>query len=410
LITVTVSQLNRYLKAVLEGDKKLSNLYVCGEISNFTRHRQSGHLYFSLKDKDSALRAVMFRQDAGDLRFQPENGMEVLAGGHVSVYERDGAYQLIVNDMQPRGAGAMAVQFAQTKERLEGEGLFAPAHKKPLPPYPRRVGVVTSADAAALQDIRRVLSRRYPLCALVVSPAQVQGAGSARALTDALNRLSRRGNCDVIIIGRGGGSAEDLWSFNDEGLARAIFACKAPVISAVGHETDYTICDFVSDVRASTPSVAAQLAAPDQEELLRRLSGLQSALRRHAADKLYTSIQRLDRLSGGAAPGAYENIVAKKQEKLDFFSHLIYNNKRIFIQERQNRLAELGALLNSVSPLRVMDRGYCAAFRDKEAVRTVRRLAQGDELRLRFCDGWADCTVDAVTIAIPKGIHRGLPR
>lgn len=253
MLTVTVSQLNRYVKAVLEEDKKLRDLYVRGEISNYTRHFRSGHLYFSLRDATGSIKAVMFKSHAGDLRFEPEDGMAVLVRASVGVYERDGVYQLYITDIQPEGAGAQAVAFEQINKKLTAEGLFAPEHKKPLPAYPRRVGVVTSETGAAIRDIENVLSRRYPLCTLVLSPAVVQGREAPASLIRALKALDRDGGCDVIILGRGGGSAEDLWCFNDEALARAVFAAHTPVISAVGHEVDFTICDFVSDLRAPTP-------------------------------------------------------------------------------------------------------------------------------------------------------------
>lgn len=391
MIQVTVSQLNRYLRAVLEEDPKLSDLYVQGEISNYTRHYQSGHLYFSLKDAGSSIRAVVYHKDAGDLRFEPENGMEVLARGHIGVYEKGGVYQLIVTDIQPKGAGAMAVAVSQIKRRLEGEGLFDSARKQPLPRYPGRVGVVTSSTGAAIQDIRRVLAHRYPLCGVVLAPARVQGEGAADSIRRALARLDSRGGCDVIIVGRGGGSAEDLWCFNDEGLARAVAACGTPVISAVGHETDYTICDFVADARASTPSVAAQMAVPDAEDLLNWLKGCRGELAQGSRDLILRRGLALRDCAAALRPaGALMTI---KQEKLDFLFHLMYNNKRIFIHTLESRLRQRAAVLDTLSPLRVMERGYCAVFRENQPVTAVGQLSVKEELRLRFRDGWAGCAV-----------------
>jgi len=299
MTVLTVSQLNRYVKAVIEEDKRLCDLYIKGEISNFTRHFKSGHCYFSMKDEGGLVKAVMFKSNAGDLRFEPENGMSVLVRAHLGVFERDGAYQLYVTDMQPEGAGAAAVAFEQLKQRLFSKGLFDDAHKKPLPAFPRRIGVVTSQTGAALQDIINVISRRYPVCELLTAHADVQGENAASALVSALKMLDER--CDVIIIGRGGGSAEDLRAFNDEALAYAVYEAKTPVVSAVGHEVDYTICDFVADLRAPTPSVAAELVTPSAQELKQRVSGYRDFFSRHAGNLIGSNSQRLQKLR--SSPG-----------------------------------------------------------------------------------------------------------
>ena len=261
---ISVSQLNYYIKSLLEADDKLRYVFVTGEISNLTDHYSSGHIYLSLKDDKAVIKAVMFSFSAKNLKFRPQNGMKIIARGRVSLYEPSGQYQLYIEDMQPDGIGSLTIAFEQLKKKLEAEGLFDPKHKKPLPQFPKVITIITSPTGAALQDIRNVLGRRWPYSQVQIIPVLVQGDGAASMLTRAVTEADACGDSDVIIIGRGGGSIEDLWAFNDESLARAIFACRVPVISAVGHETDFTICDFVADMRAPTPSAAAELATPDR--------------------------------------------------------------------------------------------------------------------------------------------------
>ena len=263
---LSVSQITGYLKSLLEGDPNLNPVFISGEISNFTDHYRSGHLYFSLKDEKAVLKAVMFSSSARRLRFRPSDGMKVLCRGRISLYEASGQYQLYVDDMQPDGLGTLNLAYEQLKTRLEKEGLFDAARKRPIPRYPRRVGVITSPTGAAVRDICQILGRRWPMAEIVFCPVLVQGEEAAPQLVEALARMNRVDGVDTIIIGRGGGSLEDLWAFNEESVARAVAASKIPVISAVGHETDFTICDFVADLRAPTPSAAAELAVPDQME------------------------------------------------------------------------------------------------------------------------------------------------
>lgn len=297
----TVSDLNNYIKNIFETNRTLSSVTVRGEISNFTNHR-SGHLYFSLKDEDGQIRAVMFRSKAQTLKFMPESGMKVLVHGSVTVYPRDGSYQLYVSSMQPDGIGALYLAYEQLKERLALEGLFDAEHKLALPAYPRRIGVITSPTGAAIRDIINVSGRRYPNADLYIYPALVQGAGAEDSLVSALDYLDKSRLCDVIIIGRGGGSIEDLWAFNSEALARRIYSATTPIISAVGHETDFTICDFVADMRAPTPSAAAEIAVPDKRDLLMRIDsynerlvkGLERKVER-ASEKLRHLEQRVDK-------------------------------------------------------------------------------------------------------------------
>jgi len=389
MTVLTVSQLNRYIKAVIEEDKKLSDLYIKGEISNFTRHFKSGHCYFSLKDEGGLIKAVMFKSNVDDLRFEPENGMSVLVRAHMGVFERDGAYQLYVTDMQPQGAGAAAVAFEQLKQRLLSKGLFDEAHKKPLPDFPRSIGVVTSRTGAALQDIINVISRRYPVCGLLTVHADVQGENAAPALISALKLLD--GRCDVIIIGRGGGSAEDLRAFNDEALAYAVYEAKTPVVSAVGHEVDYTICDFVADLRAPTPSVAAELVTPSAQALKQRVLGYREYFSRHAENLLESEAERLRELRNSPGLSSPRDSIMKAQQRLDFFSQSLYNNK--ILCRLQENLRTKAALLRSLNPAEVLSRGYSIIYHDGKAVSKAACLKPGDKLSVRFCDGYLNALV-----------------
>ena len=262
----SVNELNSYVKRILDNDENLKHIFVTGEISNYKAH-YSGHLYMTIKDESASVKAVMFAGNASRLRFRPENGMKVLIFGTVSLFPRDGSYQLYISDMQPDGMGALSVAFEQLKKKLAAEGLFSDSYKKPIPKFPTRIGVITSETGAAVQDIFNVLSRRFPSAEVVLRPTQVQGDGAAQDIAKAIYVFNEYNAADVLIVGRGGGSIEDLWAFNEEVVARAVFASEIPVISAVGHETDYTICDFVADLRAPTPSAAAELAVPDRLEL-----------------------------------------------------------------------------------------------------------------------------------------------
>ena len=403
MFTLTVSQLNRYIKAVLDEDEKLSDIYIRGEISNFVHHYRSGHFYFSLKDEKSGIRAVMFQSYASLLRFMPENGMSVLVRAGVSVYERDGTYQLYVTDMQPDGAGALAVAFEQLKNKLAAEGLFAEERKKPLPAMPGVVGVVTSQTGAVWQDITQVLARRWPMAKVLLAPAQVQGAGAAAQLVQALKSLDNR--CDVVIIGRGGGSAEDLQAFNSEELARAVAAMHTPVIAAVGHETDYSICDFAADMRAPTPSAAAELAVPEIGDMRRRLTMCRTQLRRGLLRRLQEQETELDRLASHPAFFSPQYLFVKKQEKLDFFAQSLYNNKQQLLYKKQQAFAERAALLDSLSPLRVLRRGYAAVFAGQSPVVSAGQVSPGTEVDIRLQDGSLRAQVGAVQIEQKEDAH-----
>ena len=395
----TVSEINEYVRMLLDGDPRLRRVWLRGEISNFTNHYKTGHFYFSIKDDQSTLRAVMFRGNNSRLTFLPENGMRVLVCGDVRAYPRDGQTQIVVSEMQPDGAGSLAVAFEQLRKKLEAEGLFDPARKKPLPKYPRRLGIVTSPTGAAIHDIIRITQRRYPLCELILFPALVQGSGAPASLCTGVEFFNSVDLVDAIIIGRGGGSMEDLWGFNDERLARTIAASRLPVISAVGHESDVTICDFVADLRAPTPSGAAELAVPDRAELATMLEGMETRIRRATA-------QRLTR--------AREMLSARGAHRLLTSPVALFDERRMHLCMREERLVRLGdatlarargdmarraAQLQALSPLSVLSRGY-AMVTDESGERvlsTASALTLGDTVHLRFADGQASADITSVS-------------
>ncbi|WP_288234007.1 exodeoxyribonuclease VII large subunit [uncultured Anaerotruncus sp.] len=382
---VSVSQLNRYVKSLLESDHVLSGLMVRGEISNFTRHYKSGHLYFTLKDDSAAVKAVMFRSYAARVPFSPENGMSVIVSGSVSLYERDGSYQFYVTDMQPDGIGALHLAYEQLKAKLAAEGLFDEARKRPLPPYPERIGIVTSEGAAALQDMLNILSRRYPAATVVLCPAQVQGAGAARTLIDGIRALNAAKACDLIIIGRGGGSIEDLWAFNDETLARAIAASGIPVISAVGHETDFTIADFAADLRAPTPSAAAELAVPNMADLQYYLADLGARCHGAVVRRIEGTELRLRQLRAGLTTP--EGILRACGLRLDALEREIRAGVLQKLDGARNRLQYLGALVEERSPMKILSRGYSLTSADGRTVLSAEQVKPGDLLTTRVADG-----------------------
>ncbi|MBR2715399.1 MAG: exodeoxyribonuclease VII large subunit [Ruminococcus sp.] len=385
---ITVSQLNYYLKSVIDNDQRLQFVLLEGEISNLTDHYSSGHIYLSLKDKKSVVRAVMFSYAAKNLKFKPENGMKVLVRGRVAVYEPSGQYQMYIEDMQPDGVGALSLQFEQLKEKLGKEGLFDTEHKKPIPKFPNVIGVVTSPTGAAVRDIFSILSRRYPSADIIMCPVLVQGENAAFQLSDAINRLSKEKIVDVIIIGRGGGSQEDLWAFNDENLARAIFNCDIPVISAVGHETDFTICDFVSDLRAPTPSAAAELAVPDKAELLMNLDAQKQYITTIIDKKIRdyeNSLNNSKRLINAYSP---EILIDNYNNKLDNLSKRMVSLSKNLIDNRLKALSETASKLSSLNPVNVLMRGY-SYVTDSEnmTVSSVNDVKNGDDIRITLNDG-----------------------
>lgn len=394
---LTISQINVFLKSLIEGDGRLTDIYAAGEISNFTDHYRSGHLYFSLKDEKSVLKAVMFSSAARRLRFKPGDGMRVIVRGRVSVYEPSGQYQFYVEEMQPDGLGALNLAFEQMKAKLEAEGLFRAEFKKPIPRFPMRIGVITSPTGAAVQDMRNILARRWPAAELIFCPVLVQGEGAPAQLTAAVREMNRRRCADVILIGRGGGSAEDLAAFNDEALARAVFASEIPVISAVGHETDFTICDFVADLRAPTPSAAAELAVPDRAEIALQAQGLVRRMRSAVQSGLDDRRQLLDTTCAAAVLRGPAALLGTRKMQLDGAVQALKTaQERLWMRERE-RLSSLSARLDGMSPLKVMARGY-AALSDQAGrpVRSVRDVSPGDGVRARLSDGALELTVSDV--------------
>ena len=397
-LVLSVSQLNRYIKMNFDADENLANIFISGEISNFTNHYRTGHLYFTLKDDSSAVRAVMFNSSAKRLKFMPEDGMKVIARGRVSVYEASGQYQLYVDDMQPDGVGALNLAYEQLKEKLQKEGLFSELHKKPLPPYPEKVGVITSPTGAAVRDIINVLGRRFPYAEIVFCPVLVQGDGAHLQLTDAVNLFNSERAADVIIIGRGGGSIEDLWEFNDEGLARAVYNSEIPVISAVGHEPDFTICDFVADMRAPTPSAAAELAVPDANELQYALSALKNRMFLNVSSGIADRRSRLEYLTSKGALKFPDEMLSNRSQRLDTaFSKMLssYENR---IGGKKVEFISAATALSKLDPMSVLMRGF-AFVSDKNGknVYSSQALAKGDKINVRFHDGSAVCEVKEIT-------------
>ena len=382
---LSVSQLNFYVRSLLDGDSNLASLFVSGEISNLSDQYRSGHIYFTLKDEKAAVKCVVFASFASRLKFIPQNGMKVIVRGKASLYEAGGQYQLYIEDMQPDGAGALAVAFAQCKERLEKEGLFDASHKKTLPKLPRKIGVITSPTGAAVKDIQNILNRRFPMAEILLCPVLVQGDMAAGQIRRALRYLDRTHLCDVIIIARGGGSAEDLWAFNDELLAREIYRTQTPVISAVGHETDFTICDFVADLRAPTPSAAAELAVPDASQLQMALLDQFIAMRRMAEQKVWEAEK--DVMRNPLAP------IQNRFLALDQIASGLQRSFERFFSCKEQQLSNLSVKLDMLSPLRILSCGYALVQKGKKPVKSVKTLSKGDVLTLRFYDGQAECVV-----------------
>lgn len=397
-LVLSVSQLNRYIKMNFDADENLANIFISGEISNFTNHYRTGHLYFTLKDDSAAVRAVMFNSSAKRLKFMPEDGMKVIARGRVSVYEASGQYQLYVDDMQPDGVGALNLAYEQLKEKLQKEGLFSELHKKPLPPYPEKVGVITSPTGAAVRDIINVLGRRFPYAEIVFCPVLVQGDGAHLQLTNAVNLFNSERAADVIIIGRGGGSIEDLWEFNDEGLARAVYNSEIPVISAVGHETDFTICDFVADMRAPTPSAAAELAVPDANELQYALSALKNRIFLNVSSGIADRRSRLEYLTSKGALKSPDEMLSNRSQRLDTAFSKVLSSYENRIGGKKVEFISAATALSKLDPMSVLMRGF-AFVSDKSGknVFSSQSLAKGDKINVRFHDGSAVCEVKEIT-------------
>ena len=384
---LSVSQINFYIKSIIENDGSLQFVLVTGEISNLTVHQRSGHIYLSLKDSNSVISAVMFAGNARRLRFRLENGMKVICRGRISVYEPSGRYQLYIEDMQPDGVGALALAFEQLKSDLEKKGLFDPAHKKPLPKFPKTIGVITSPTGAAIQDITNIIRRRFPSADIVLAPVLVQGESAPEQLVRAVNKFSASKIADVVIIGRGGGSAEDLWAFNDEQLAYAVYNCETPIISGVGHETDFTVCDFVADVRASTPSAAAELAVPDRQELMsyyfkqkQYISAMLDRKIKTAQLRLENQQRRMSASSPKLKAEQLEKQLSAKSEKLTRFMN-------IYISDKENKLIAAKGKLDGLNPLNVLNRGYAIAEKDEKIITSSKQLKDGDDFTVILSDG-----------------------
>lgn len=384
---LSVSQINFYIKSIIENDGSLQFVLVTGEISNLTVHQRSGHIYLSLKDSNSVISAVMFAGNARRLKFRLENGMKVICRGRISVYEPSGRYQLYIEDMQPDGVGALTLAFEQLKKSLAQKGLFDNAHKKPLPKFPKTIGVITSPTGAAVQDITNIIRRRFPSADIVLAPVLVQGESAPEQLVRAVNKFSASKIADVIIIGRGGGSAEDLWAFNDEQLAYAVYNCETPIISGVGHETDFTICDFVADVRASTPSAAAELAVPDRQELMsyyfkqkQYISAMLDRKIKTAQLRLENQQRRMSASSPKLKAEQLEKQLSAKSEKLTRFMN-------IYISNKENKLVAAKGKLDGLNPLNVLNRGYAIAEKDEKIITSSKQLKDGDDFTVILSDG-----------------------
>ena len=392
---LSVTQLNTYVKSVLDYDSKLKNIYISGEISNFTNHYRSGHFYFTLKDENCAVKAVMFRTAAQRVRFQIENGMKVIIRGSVSVYERDGVYQLYADDICPDGQGSLNLAFEQLKKRLFEQGMFDEIYKKPIPKYPEKIGVVTSETGAAVCDIFSVLTRRYPIAKIILEPVQVQGDAAAGQICAAIEKLNAENACDLIIIGRGGGSIEDLWAFNEEAVANAIFRSKIPIISAVGHETDYTISDFVADLRAPTPSAAAELDVPDYRELMYTLDKIYDTLTEDI-NRIITNkrvcLMSYDKILNTLSPVKTLQLYSKQTLVL---SQRLSHSLELIFKKYENAIARQALKIEAASPLNILAKGYCiASDEDGNTVESVRQLKTDDNITLRVSDGFIKCTVN----------------
>lgn len=388
----SVSDVTRYIKGMFEGEAILSDILVRGELSNFKRY-PSGHCYFTLKDDAASMKCVMFNGHARSLRFTPENGMQIIAGGSISVYERDGAYQLYVHTMTVEGAGALALAFAQLKEKLQAEGLFDESHKQPLPRFPRRIGIVTSQAGAVLRDIYRVSKRRWPSVQLVLHPVLVQGTEAAAQIAAAVRFFNEKYPVDVLIVGRGGGSAEDLWAFNEEPVVRAIYASRIPVISAVGHETDTTLADFVSDRRAATPSQAAELAVPDGTEMRQFLSSLSARLTAARGRQTMRHHMRLRTLLDRPWRRHPKMLLADYMQRTDRTAQHLHSAAKEARSKARHRLELVLKRLELLNPVQLLYRGFSVVEKDGHTVCRAKELSAGDRLRITFADGKVNAVV-----------------
>ena len=401
---VSVSELTAYIKSLLENNSRLSNVYVRGELSNYKRH-QSGHCYFTLKDSGSIIRGVMFRSRAQFLKFEPRDGMKVIVAGYIALYERDGQYQLYGEQLIPDGIGELSLAYNQLKDKLQGEGLFDASRKRQLPVMPKTVGVITSPTGAALRDIIKVSKRRHSGIRLVLIPVRVQGTEAPGEICRALDIFNRRYPVDVIILGRGGGSLEELWAFNDEKVVRAVAASTIPVISAVGHETDFTLTDFAADMRAATPSQAAELVVPDVRELSRYVVKLTSSIESRIKTLIVAQRQKVERLKNARVLRSPQDILAARQQLLDSKTERMYNAFKIIVTNKQHNFRIAAGKLAVLNPLSVLGRGFSITHGlDGKLVRRVNDVNPGDLLEITLSDGVIGAQVNYVTMSDDKSI------
>ena len=398
---ISVTQINEYIRTMMDGDRLLNNVAIKGEISNYKLY-PSGHHYFTLKDEGGALRCVLFKGNALRLRFRPENGMKVIAMGKISVFPRDGAYQLYCTELTMDGIGDLYAAFEQLKTRLAAQGLFDLSHKKKLPPYPGTIGIVTSAAGAAVHDMLRILKKRYPLTKVLLLPVRVQGVEAPGEIAAAIAYANHFQLCDLLIVGRGGGSIEDLWAFNEEVVARAIYASEIPVISAVGHEPDVTISDFVADLRAATPSNAAELAVPDQESLQQALDSMSSAMATAMSRQIKASRRQLSVLAGSAALKSADGYLLQRRKSLEILKNRLLSAENQNIHRSKQRFIGLTAKLDAMSPLKVLTRGYAMTQDENgELIRSVGQVAVGEMITVSLSDG----TIHANIAEIKEDSH-----
>lgn len=395
----SVSDINNYIKQLVSNDGILSGLSVRGEISNF-KHHYTGHMYFTIKDENSVLKCIMFKSQASMLKFAPQNGEKVIVSGYISVFERDGQYQLYASDMQPDGLGALHLAYEQLKNKLQKEGLFDSASKKKIPLLPKSIGVVTSSTGAVIRDIINVTYRRHSNMKIILYPVAVQGAGAAGQIAAAIRKLNELNQVDVIIVARGGGSLEELWAFNEEIVARSIFASKIPVISAVGHETDFTICDFVSDLRAPTPSAAAELAVPDVDVLLYKLQNYNMRMKNTLVKKLTMCRTQLQKANSRHVFRQPYDKVNQYRLKLDNEMKHLFKNNEMLLKDKKSQFGMLAGKLDALSPLKILERGYSVVRNPQgNIVNKLEQVHIGDNLEISLKNGKVDCNV----ISIKKG-------
>ena len=393
---LSITQINEYIRSQMDEDRLLNQVAVRGEISNYKLY-PSGHHYFTLKDENAALKCVMFKSNATRLRFRPENGMKVIAMGRITVYPRDGAFQLYCSAMTVDGVGDLYAAFEQLKKKLAAQGLFAPEHKKPLPPFPGTIGIITSSAGAAIHDMLRILNKRYPLTQVRLLPVRVQGAEAPGEIAAAIRYANHYQLADLLIVGRGGGSIEDLWAFNDEGVAYAIYESQIPIISAVGHEPDVTIADYVADLRAATPSNAAELAVPDQAALLQSMDSAASAMASYLARQLRNSRQRLNTISRSPALASPTGYLRQREANLEHLKTRLIAAQSQQLQRRRQRFVGCTAKLDAMSPLKVLTRGYSIVHDDGGSIlRSVSQTEPGREVRVTLTDGSIHAVVSSI--------------